>query len=196
MATSRPVPQISAGGAGAADAPRLAGQRARAGKRRGARAGGGPRAGDPAGRFFLPVPGRRRPRAARRWRTWSARTSSASCAKRSTTCRARRAFWISTAPRCTTSCGATVAVKPIHLILLGHRQVRGRIDAGAPGRGAGAHLPHALPHPAGDARRGFRARPPARPVLLDRHSAAIWSALADPDARVLAVTAATCMFRC
>ena len=43
MATSRPVPQLSPEAHGGADAPRLAGQRARTGERGGARAGGGPR---------------------------------------------------------------------------------------------------------------------------------------------------------
>ena len=43
MATSRPVPQIAPEALEVADAPRLAGQRARAGERRRARAGGGPR---------------------------------------------------------------------------------------------------------------------------------------------------------
>src|SRR5260370_2014882 len=61
-------------------------------------------------------------RAARRWTMWSGCTSNAYCARHSTASRARRGFWTSTAPRCTTSCGATgcaeIAVKPINLIPL------------------------------------------------------------------------------
>ena len=108
MATSRPVPAAFAGSAGSADAPRLAGQRARTGERRGARPGGGPRPGDPAGRLLASSSRRTSPKAARPWTTSSACTSSASCGRRSTICRARRGFWISTAPRSTTNCAATV----------------------------------------------------------------------------------------
>ena len=107
MATSRPVPQLSPEALETADAPRLAGQRARTGKRRGARAGGGARHRNPPVGFFLPVSGRRAARAARRWKTSSARTSSAFCGRPSTTSRARRGFWISTAPLSTTSCAVT-----------------------------------------------------------------------------------------
>src|SRR5206468_5358424 len=61
-------------------------------------------------------------RAARLSMMWSACTSNAYCARRSTTCRARRGSWTSIAPRCITNCGATVCgeatVKPINLIPL------------------------------------------------------------------------------
>ena len=85
------------------------------------------------------------PRAARRWTTWSGSTSSASCARRSTTSPARRGSWTSIAPRCTTSCAATGCgeTDPPH-------PAGGRPgpSVGAPGGRAGAHVPHAVPHPA------------------------------------------------
>ena len=59
MATSRAGAADLAGGAGPADAARLAGQRPRTGERGGARAGGGARHGNAAGRFLVPVPGGR-----------------------------------------------------------------------------------------------------------------------------------------
>ena len=90
------------------------------------------------------------------------------------------------------------AVKPIHLIPLG-QPARTRTTlgaepglerAGAPGGGAGAHLPHAVPHPAGDVRRlAFALDAQRGSSITPRPSSSGWSAPADPDARVLGVTA-------
>ena len=158
MATSRPAPQISPRGAGSADAARLAGQRARAGKRRGARPGGGPRAARsaPADFSFQFQAGRAQGRH-RRWRTSSGRTSSACCAKRSTTSRARRAFWISTAPRCTTSCAATACGEAHSSRPAGRCAATGQ-------RGAGLDL---LEHLAASLARAFRMPCRVRPADLD-----------------------------
>ena len=193
-----------AGGAGGADAPRLAGQRARAGERRGARPGGGPRPGDPAGRFLLPVPGRGAAAAARRWTTWSAPTSSAFCARRSTIFRARRGFWTSTAPPCTTSCAVTDCGEADSSHPAGQRfgggiRLRhgtGPEPAGAPGGLAGAHLPRAVPHPAGTVRRFVLAGRSARPVLLHRHHPAAGARQPTPTRACWASRRATSTCRC
>ena len=139
------------------------------------------------------------PAAGRPWTISSGPTSSAFCARRSTTSRARRASWISTAPRCTTSCGATDCgeADPPHPAF---ERLSGRLGAAAGGARAarqrpGAHLPHALPHPPGDLRR----RPPSTTRRGQYYSTAILQQMeraADPTRACWASPAATSTCPC
>ena len=141
-------------------------------------------AGNPARRLLVPVPGRRAQgrqdpgrRRARAHRAHSARDAAQPVARGADSgYRPHHAVQQTAALRS--------AVKPIHLIPLadatdraGRPRSRAR-PAGAPGGVAGAHLPHALPHPAGDRSTSSFALDAGRePVLLHRHPAA-------PGARV------------
>ena len=87
-------------------------------------------------------------------------------------------------------------MKPIHLIPLGPRprvRARGKCGAGAqrpgaPGGGAGTHLPHPLPHPAGDASTLSFAFDERREQYYSTAIIQRLERIADPDARVLGVT--------
>src|SRR5450759_4685840 len=108
-------------------------------------------------------------RAARRWTTSNGCISNAYCARRSTTSHARRGSWTSIAPRFITSCGATVCGEtdsPDPASQRGRAAGAGTRGAGTSGGHAGAHVPHTVPHPAGDVRRFVRAGRRAAAVLF------------------------------
>src|ERR1035438_1230906 len=114
-------------------------------------------------------------RAARRWTTSSGCTSNGYCARRSTTFRGRRGSWTSIAPRYITNYGATdygEADPPDPARQRGRADGAGTRGAGTTGGHAGADFPHAVPHTAGDVRRGVRAGRGAAAVLFHGDSPA------------------------
>src|ERR1017187_1486805 len=93
----------------------------------------------------------------------------------STPSRGPREFWISPAPRSTTSCGATECgeTDPPHPADGRKQSGTGAATgcAGTIGGRAGPHVSHTVPDPAGDLRPGLRFGCPAQPILLDGGSA-------------------------